>query len=109
MVLERDFQAKFIRRLKKEFPGCWVLKQDSSYQQGIPDWVVFYGNQWAMFEIKRKRPTSESDFEPNQEWFIETFDDMSFAACVYPENMEEVIDELQRSFAPRGQTRVSRR
>lgn len=107
MALERDFQAKFIKKVRRMFPGCWVLKNDSGYQQGVPDWAIFYGNKWAMLEIKRERPTKESDWEPNQEWFIEEFDRMSFAACVYPENEQEVLDDLQRAFTPRRGARLS--
>ena len=41
--LERDFQAKLILELKDRFPGCMVMKLDSSYIQGIPDLLfVFY-------------------------------------------------------------------
>ena len=34
--LERDFQASLIRELKERFPGCMVMKLDSSYMQGVP-------------------------------------------------------------------------
>lgn len=109
MVLERDFQSRFIGRVKTMFPGCVVLKNDSGYQQGIPDWTILYRNKWAVLEIKPKRPTSSRDYRPNQEWFLEQFDEMSFAACVYPENEEDVLHELQQAFRVRRQTRVPQR
>lgn len=107
MVLERDFQPKLIKRIRAMFPGCMVLKNDTDYLQGIPDLTILYGNRWAILEVKKKRPTKESDWEPNQEWYIELLDRMSFSACVYPENMEEVLDDLQRAFTPGRRARLS--
>jgi hypothetical protein len=107
MVLERDFQPKLIKRIKAMFPGCVVLKNDANYMQGIPDTIILYRNRWATLEVKRKRPTKESDWEPNQQWYIDQLDRMSFSACVYPENMEEVLDDLQRAFTPRRGARLS--
>ena len=48
--LERDFQAKLIMELKVRFQGCMVLKNDSSYIQGIPDLLVLYKDRWATLE-----------------------------------------------------------
>lgn len=98
MPLERDFQADLVKEIKRLFPGCYVLKNDTSYRQGIPDLTVLFGNRWAVLEVKRETPTSENDFEPNQEWYIEQLDRMSFAACIYPENEKEVLYDLQRAF-----------
>jgi hypothetical protein len=106
MALESAFQAKLIKRIEKMFPGCMVLKNDTGYKQGIPDLTILHGNRWAVLECKRKRPTKESDFEPNQEWYIEQLDNMSFSACIYPENMEEVLDDLQSAFTPRRGARL---
>ena len=100
-MLESQYQAKLIAKIKKLFPGCVVLKNDSGYMQGIPDWSIFYRDRWAMLEIKRKRPRPGSDdFEPNQEWYIEEFDKMSYCACVYPENERKVLREIQLALEP---------
>ena len=40
--LERDFQARLIRELKDIFKGCIIMKNDSSYIQGIPDLLILY-------------------------------------------------------------------
>jgi len=42
---EKEFQAKLIRDLKKRFPECEVIKNDSSYIQGICDLIVLYKNK----------------------------------------------------------------
>lgn len=109
MRLERDYQPTFIKTLRNRYPGCIIQKLDTGYQQGIPDLLFLFGEFWAVFEVKRKRPTKASDFEPNQEFFIEQLNEMSFSACVYPENEEEVLDALQRQLEARRQTRTSKR
>lgn len=101
MPLERNYQPKLIKKLKRMFPGCYIMKMDTSYMQGIPDLLILWRTHWALLEVKRRKPTSSEDFEPNQEWYIEEFDSMSFSACIYPENEEEVLHALQQTFQPR--------
>lgn len=96
---ERDYQAGLIRKIKRLYPGCIVLKNDSSYMQGIPDLMVLYKNKWVALEVKVKEPRSSRDFEPNQEWFIERMNDMSFAACIFPENEKDVLRGVQLTFS----------
>lgn len=108
--LESDFQAHLVKRIKNEIlPGSWVLKNDSGYQQGIPDLSIFYGELFAMLEVKPERPTSPDDFEPNQEWFIEEFNKYAFAAVIFPENEEEVLHDLQQALGAGRSPRASQR
>lgn len=93
--LERDFQAKIIKELKNRFNGCMVMKLDSSYIQGIPDLLVLYRDKWAVLEVKRSR---NAKHQPNQDYYIKYMNDMSFSRFIYPENSEEVLDELQQAF-----------
>lgn len=104
-MLEKVYQADLIERLEEEFPGCIVLKNDTSYRQGIPDLSVFYGGRWALLEVKRSANAPE---QPNQRWYVEKADKMCFAAFIYPENEEEVINELQQLFKPRRHARLSK-
>lgn len=108
-MLERVFQADLIKKLRQMFPDCIVLKNDAEYMQGVPDLLILWKNKWAMLEVKRRRPRSSADFEPNQEWYLEKMDQMSFAACIYPENEEEVLSALQRSFRSTRSTRLPQR
>ncbi len=94
-MLENKFQANLIKELKEMFPGCVVMKNDSSYIQGIPDLTVLYKNHWATLECKKSE--SES-FRPNQRYYINRMNEMSFSAAIYPENKEEVLNELQHAF-----------
>ena len=103
---ESGFQARLIRTLKERFPGCVVLKNDANYIQGIPDLTVFYNDRWAMLECKR---SENENHQPNQDYYVERMDDMSFARFIFPENMEEVLNELERSWSPKRSTRFSKR
>lgn len=106
MARESVYQARLIKKLRQLYPGCIILKNDSSYMQGIPDLTILYQKHWAALEVKAREPSSSTIFQPNQEWFIETMNDMSFAACIYPENEKEVLRGLQQALAPRRQARL---
>ena len=93
--LERDFQASLVRELKEMFPGCIVTKLDTSYIQGIPDLLILYRDMWAVLECKKYMNARR---QPNQSYYVELMDDMSFARFIYPENKEEVLYELQQAF-----------
>jgi hypothetical protein len=101
---ESTYQRQLIDKLLKMFPDCLILKNDSSHVQGIPDLSIFYMDKWAMLEVKvdEKAPT-----RPNQEYYIEKLSEMSFAAIIYPENEEAVLDALQSAFGVRGPARIS--
>lgn len=94
-MLESKFQAALIKELKQMFAGCIVMKNDSSYIQGIPDLLVLYKDKWAALEVKKNASAKK---QPNQEYYVGQMNDMSFARFICPENKEEVLDELQRSF-----------
>jgi hypothetical protein len=101
---ENKFQRQLIRKIKRMFPGCIVMKTDTSYIQGIPDLVILWRNHWASLEVKGSASAEE---QPNQGYYIDYMDDMSFAAYIYPENEEEVLSALQQAFKPPRRARVS--
>lgn len=92
--LERDFQAKLIKELKVMFKGCIVIKNDPNYIQGIPDLLILYNDRWAALEVKK---SATAHHQPNQEYYVDLMDQMSFAAFIYPENKEEILYELQQA------------
>lgn len=94
-MLESAYQRDLIKRIKDRFPGCMVLKNDPNYIQGIPDLVIVHEDRWAALEVKRSEKASH---RPNQEYYIQKMDEMSLARFIYPENEEEILDEVQRSF-----------
>lgn len=95
ILRERDYQAKLIKTLRLEFPGCVILKNDASYLQGIPDLVIFWHEHYAFLEVKQSKRASH---QPNQEYYVDTLDKMSFAAFIYPENEKEVLDDIRQTF-----------
>lgn len=95
MARESKFQARFIKELRSRFARCIILKNDSGYLQGVPDLLILHMDRWAALEIK---DSVDAPRQPNQEYYVELMDKMSFAAFVYPENAEEVLDDLQRAF-----------
>jgi hypothetical protein len=98
-VTENQYQAKLIKKLEKLFPGCVILKNDPAYQQGMLDLTILWNEYWASLEVKASASASS---QPNQDYFIERLDEMSFAAYIYPENEREVLSALQQAFKPPG-------
>lgn len=105
MAKESAFQKGLINDLKKRFPGCMVLKNDPNYIQGIPDLLVLYEGRWAALECKKAKQASH---QPNQDYYVERMNEMSFSRFVYPENKEIILDELQQSFQSCRPARFSR-
>jgi hypothetical protein len=103
-MLERDYQARLIKRIRQMFPGCVILKNDTDYMQGVPDLIILHRDKWAMLEVKASERTR---FQANQEYYIEMLNQMSFAACIYPAIEEDVLYDLQQALRPRRSTRVS--
>ena len=95
MVKESKFQSKLKKELKEIFPGCIVTKLDANDIQGIPDLLILYNNKWATLENKRSKSASK---QPNQEYYVNKMNDMSFSRFIYPENKDEVIEELKEVF-----------
>jgi len=95
MKRESEFQSKLKKELKERFPGCIVTKLDSGDIQGIPDLLILYKNKWATLENKRSAKASK---QPNQEYYVEKMNEMSFSRFIYPENKETVLDELGEMF-----------
>lgn len=93
--LESKFQKELMDEIRKRYPGCYILKNDSSYIQGFPDWTILYKDKWAVLETKQSKSAKK---QPNQEYYVEQLDDMSYSRFVYPENKEEILDELKHIF-----------
>lgn len=95
-MLERDYQAKLIKKLRSLFPGCVVLKNDPEYLQGIPDLVIFHGDRWAMLEVKA---SERSPLQPNQDYYVQRLNEMSFASFICPSTEREVLDALAKALS----------
>ena len=94
-MLESRYQALLIKRLEGMFPGIVILKNDTDYLQGFPDLTLLWQRYWAVLEVKARL---DAPFQPNQEWYLQELDAMSFASVICPDNEEEVLHELEQAF-----------
>lgn len=94
-MLESQFQAKLVKELKRKFPGCVVLKTDPKYVQGFPDLLILYNNTWAALECKKDAKAPQ---RPNQNYWVKRLHKLSFSKFIWPENKEEVLHAMERSF-----------
>lgn len=92
---ENKFQSDLKKELKERYPGCIVTKLDSGDIQGIPDLLILYKDKWATLENKRNAKASK---RPNQEYYVDKMNSMSFSRFIYPENKDIVLEELDEIF-----------
>lgn len=93
--LENNFQSKLKKEIKSMFPGCIVTKMDSGDIQGIPDLLILCGDKWATLECKKSKLAKR---QPNQEYYVNNMNSMSYSRFIYPENKDEVLNELREKF-----------
>lgn len=90
-MLENRFKTKLIKEIKETLPGSMVLHMDPNEIQGIPDLLILYKDRWAALEGKKSATAS---VRPNQQYYVDLMDGMSFASFIYPENKDEVLEDL---------------
>lgn len=94
-MLENRFKTKLVRELEDMFPGCIITHMDPNEIQGIPDLLILYKDKWAALEGKKD---ANASVRPNQRYYVELMDRMSFADFIYPENKDAVLDALYLHF-----------
>lgn len=94
-MLENRFKTMLRKEIEDMFPGCFVLHLDPNERQGIPDLIILYRDKWAVLEGKKCATASH---RPNQDYYVDLMNQMSFAAFIYPENKDEVLDALYLYF-----------
>lgn len=95
MKRESKFQSKLKEELKEMFPGCIVTKLDPNDIQGIPDLLILYKNKWATLENKREKNATH---QPNQDYYVDKMNKMSYSNFIYPENKDDVLNDLKKIF-----------
>lgn len=93
--LESKFQKELMDKIRSRYPGCVILKNDSSYIQGFPDWTILYKDKWVVLEAKRSKNAAK---QPNQDFYVDKLNNMAFSRFVYPENSEEVLEDISKYF-----------
>lgn len=101
-MLESQFQKKLVSELKEQYPTAIIFKNES--KQGLPDITILHENGWALLECKR---SADAEHQPNQDYYVNKANEMSFASFIYPENKEEVLNALQQALRPGRETCLS--
>jgi hypothetical protein len=94
-MLENRFKTNLIKEIKQMLPGCIVVHLDPNEIQGIPDLLILHNDKWAALEGKK---TATASIRPNQDYYVDIMDKMSFASFIFPENKDRVLDELYSHF-----------
>jgi hypothetical protein len=94
-MLENRFKTKLIAEIKAMLPGCMILHLDPNEIQGIPDLLILYRDRWAVLEGKKSASASH---RPNQEYYVDLMNSMSFASFIFPENKDQVLEALELYF-----------
>ena len=103
-MLENRFKTNLIAELEDLFPGVIITHLDPNEIQGIPDLLILYEDKWAALEGKKN---ATANVRPNQQYYVDLMNTMSFAAFIYPENKDDVLTALYRYFM-RDKRRLSR-
>ena len=91
--LESGIQDDIVDELQVLFPGCIVSKIE--FFQGCPDLLILYRDKWATLETKRG---AESAHQPNQDYYVDLMNEMSFSRFINKNNKEKVFRDLQKAF-----------
>lgn len=91
---ESEFQSNLIDELKERFPGCIVVKTDAGFIQGIPDLIILFNDKWAMLECKKSK---DAKHRPNQDYYVNLLNKLSFSAFIYPENKESILNGMEKA------------
>lgn len=95
---ENQFQRTLVKEIRNHYNNeCIVTKLDSGYIQGIPDLLILHKDKWATLECKKSKNAHR---QPNQQYYVDKMDRMSFSKFIYPENKEEVLNELYETLEP---------
>ena len=92
---ESAFKHSVLRYIENRFPGAIVLHVDTGLHRSYPDVFILYRNRWAALEFKR---SENSKHRPNQDYYVDIFNAMSYASFIYPENEGKVLNELEYAF-----------
>lgn len=95
-ILEMNFKARFLRELEERLSDLNLVFIDTRPKhRSYPDTIVLGPAYWAALEFKR---TKRASHQPNQDYYVKEFRDLGYANFVYPENAEEVLNDLENLF-----------
>lgn len=99
-MTEKRLQAEIIRFLVSK--GAYVLKNDATYRQGVPDLSFWHPDLSGMIEVKAH---DNSPYQPLQEKTIAKLEAMGIFVCVihnenwaeHKVNFEQWMEDYRRS------------
>ena len=94
-MLENRFKTALVKEIERRFPGSIVYHLDPNERQGSPDLLILYKDKWAALEGKKD---AKATHRPNQDYYVKKLNDMSYVSFIFPENKEDVLNELQQAF-----------
>lgn len=89
------FKKRLKDRLVSTFPRCMIFDLNPNDNQGIPDLLILFRDRWASLEAKGY---FNSPHRPNQDYYVDLMNNMSFSSFIFPENEEQVIEQLHNHF-----------
>lgn len=95
-MLESEFKKKFCARVKRAVKPITILqyKQDASTVNGFPDTIIILEGITVFIEFKKSKTAK---FRPGQkEWIEKLNDNGHFAWVCYPENADDILEEIKR-------------
>jgi hypothetical protein len=105
-VRESAYQRHVDERVRAMLPGCEIFKNDPMVtHQGIPDRLILWRGGWGMLEVKT---SADAPSQENQPYWVEYYNNMSFASFIYPENEEQVLRDLQSALTSARETCLSK-
>lgn len=94
---ENAYQSKLIKEIKRRLPNAIVMKNDPNYIQGMSDLTILHNDRWATLEVKA---SEKSTHRPNQDYYVDKMNSMSFSSFIYPENEKRVLGEMEAYLDP---------
>lgn len=93
---EADFKKSFQNKLKRAVHPTAILqyKQDSTTVKGFPDTIVILEGITIFIEFKKSKTAKFQTLQ--KEWIKKLNDNGHFAFVCYPENADEVLEEIKR-------------
>ena len=88
---ETLYRGELVKRIERILPDCTVFRLDPTQLQGAPDLLILFEDKWAMLEVKMEE---SSEQQPNQDYYVNKFNEMSFAAFIHPTIESEVLSDL---------------
>ena len=95
-MLESELKGRVKNRIRQRLPYTELtFIEPKTFSRSHPDLVILGLRAWAALEIKR---SFDAPKQPNQQYRVDRLNLIGYARFVYPENLEEVLDELERLF-----------